>query len=115
MIDTGISAAESSGSDVGYPKLKTSDKVPVSEVYELYPMRNSAPRATKTHPKLPFLRQHCVNAAVERMKNRCIYPVQIKDMKWDNFLQYFYEFHVHYCELEGLTILLKPYMCIFLQ
>ena len=99
MIDKGITAAE----DSGYPKIEHSDKVPESEVYTLYQMRNSNPRATSTHSKLPFLRQHCVNVAVERMKNRCIYPVNIKELKWNNFLQYFYEFHVHYCELEGLT------------
>ena len=85
MIDKGITAAE----DSGYPKIEHSDKVPESEVYTLYQMRNSNPRATSTHSKLPFLRQHCVNVAVERMKNRCIYPSQHQRVEVEQLLAVF--------------------------
>lgn len=90
----------------GYPKMERDEVVPTQkDVYKLNPMRNSKPRATKTHAMMPFLRQHPVIEAVERMKNKCVYPVKIKkNMNWNNFLQYFYEFHVHYCDLEGLTM-----------
>ena len=104
MIDEGISAEDPQNKNVGYPKLQPGDIVPRSQVYSLNPMRSSKPRATKTHSKLPFLRQYPVNGATTRMKNNCVYPVKIKSLNWNNFLQYIYQFHAHYCDLEGLTM-----------
>ena len=102
MITAGISGAGEVHQ--GYPKILPGEEVPTNKVYNLNPLRNSKPAATATHSSMPFLRQHPVNVAVERMKNRCIYPVKVKSNGWNNFLQYFYEFHAHYCELEGITM-----------
>ena len=30
--------------------------------------------------------------------------VKSKNMNWNNFLQYYIEFHAHYCDIEGITI-----------
>ena len=87
----------------GYPIIKDDEEVPDSQVYLLYANRNSRRKAISTHGTLTYLRQHPVNAAVRRMKNACMYPVKIKGAThWNNFAQYIYTFHVHYCELEGL-------------
>ena len=37
------------------------------------------------------------------MKDDCVYPVRIKELQWDNFLQYLYRFHAYYCDLEGIS------------
>ena len=90
----------------GYPKRKYDDYVPEGDaaIYELYPARNSRPRATKTHGSLSFLRQHSFNAAITKMKNACLYPVKLKGgTMWNNFPQCMYTLHVYYCELEGLA------------
>ena len=90
----------------GYPRKGYNERVPAGDdaIYELFPGRNSRPRATKTHGSLPYLRQHAFNAAITRMKNACIYPVKMKGKTlWNNFPRYIYTFHVHYCDLEGLT------------
>ncbi len=102
MIKEGISGAGEVNQ--GYPKLTVDDVVPRGEVYTLNPNRNSRPRATATHRALPYLRQHAVSQAVIRMKNSCIFPVAIKNIKWSNFAQFLYTFHVHYCDLEGIPI-----------
>ena len=89
----------------GYPKMKDGEELPAEMVYELNLMRNSRPRAIKAHGSLPFLRQHVANAAIIRMKNACLYPIKIKGAtNWNNFPQYGYTFHVHYCDLEGLDM-----------
>lgn len=103
MVKQGISA--DGKINQGYPIMKHDDEVPTNVVYLLNPMRNSRPRATKTHSSLPYLRQHAVNATVIRMKDACLYPVKMKgDTNWNNFPQYLYTFHVHYCDLEGLDM-----------
>lgn len=107
MVDEGIRVEEVTDEQkekVGYPKLRIGETVPHGDVYTLNPFRNSNPRATRTHTSLPFLRQQPVHAAVERMRNKCIYPIKVKNPSWNNFLSYLYEFHVHYCDLEGLTL-----------
>ena len=89
----------------GYPIIKDGETVPTDQLYCLNPMRNSRPRATKTHGALPFLRRHAVTESLIRQKNACLYPVKMKGKtNWDNFPQYLYTFHVHYCELEGLQM-----------
>ena len=103
MVQEGISGEDEI--HPGYPKIKGGEKVPTEEVYELNPMRNSRPRAVKTHGFLSYLRQHAVNAAVTQMKNICCYPIKMKGTtNWNNFAQYLYTFHVFYCDLEGLQM-----------
>jgi hypothetical protein len=103
MVKDGISGVGEFNQ--GYPKMQDDEHVHADNVYTLNPMRNSRPRAVKTHSALPYLRQHAVNAAVTRMKDACLYPVKMKgETNWNNFPQYLYTFHVHYCDLEGLEM-----------
>ena len=98
--------------DTGYPKLREGEKLPDFRhaLYECGKSREYRKYLTKPHPELPFLRKACVLAAVDALKDRCMYPVGIKavDMfnkhPWDNFAQCLYTFYVEYCFREGLSM-----------
>ena len=104
MIQKGISGDNELHQ--GYPKREGKYAVPsLDEVYKLYNLRKDQPNATKTHINLPFLRQHSFHKAINGMKNACLYPIKIKKPHWNNFPQYLYTFHAHYCAAEGLHML----------
>lgn len=104
MIAKGVKSADPECKINGYPILGPDDAVPTtSSIYALNPLRNSNPNAIASDVKMPFLRKHPTIEGVERMKDDCIYPVRIKELQWDNFLQYNYRFHAHYCDLEGIA------------
>ena len=98
----------------GFPVLHPGDSDKVAKfddaVYECSKSRVFNRHATKPHGDLPFLRKACVVAAVDALKDRCLYPVRCKardmpnDEPWDNFGQCLYTFYVEYCFREGLAM-----------
>ena len=98
--------------ETGYPLMREGEKLPDFQhaLYECSKSREYRKYLTKPHPELTFLRKACVVAAVDALKDRCMYPVGVKaaDMfnnePWNNFAQCLYTFYVEYCFREGLAM-----------
>ena len=63
--------------DTGYPQFREGEKLPDFRhaLYECGKSREYRKYLTKPHPELPLLRKACVLAAVDALKDRCMYPV----------------------------------------
>ena len=96
----------------GYPIVVKGEEIPdfKEAIYECCKSRVYRKNATKPHPDLTFLRKACVIAAVDALKDKCVYPVRCKasnmpnHLPWDNFAQCLYTFYAEYCFREGLAM-----------
>ena len=98
-----------SGDERGYPL--PGGGVPTAQ--DVYDATEAIPYyktlSTRAHPELQFLRAAPVMKAIEELRDRCLYPVNVRaaDMPtgvgWNNFAVVLYNFHAIYCHLEGLS------------
>ena len=110
LMSARIAKCIADGNDDGFPIAKEDEIPSDTKQYSLNPKRVSNPNATCAHSNLPFLRAHSVQVGVDGLKNRGLYPVELrpgdtpdKAQPWNNFAQVMYTFHVLYCDAEGLT------------
>ena len=97
--------------ETGYPVKAKDEKVPnyVEAIYECSKSRVFERHATKPHPELQFLRKASVTAAVDALKDKCMYPIGCKacdtpdNEPWNNYAQCLYNFYAEYCFREGLS------------
>ena len=95
--------------------LLTAKEMVPTDVYEITTKPRARRRATAAEEHFLYLRAASVQIALEELKNRNLYPVQVgkhvvhngeqvrMEMPWNNFPDVLYTFYVYYCYSQGLT------------